>query len=118
MLCKRGNLLRIDRFDGALVKLLSTHEVAMELDLTEEHVIGLARDGKLRYNVGRGGKRPRYRFTREDVTEFVEANRTREEPPCQSSKSKGRRTINMNLNSKVLGFAELRAQRTSAKRRR
>ena len=102
-----------------MTKLLTVDEIADALDTTKEHVIGLVHDGKLKYiNVGRGTKRPRYRFTPDDLAEFVEANRKREEIPCPFLRPRTRRSFNTNSNSKVIGFAQLRAQRTDAKRKR
>lgn len=44
-------------------KLLDPKEAAARLNITEEQVRAFARDGDLKFiNMGRGAKRPRYRF--------------------------------------------------------
>jgi hypothetical protein len=48
------------------------------LKVTPEQVTRHVRDGELAYvNVGRGGKRPRMRFTEADLTEFIERRKRR-----------------------------------------
>jgi excisionase family DNA binding protein len=99
-----------------VTKLLTPEEMAVALDTTPEHVIGLVKDGKLRFvNVGRGRKRPRYRFTPEDLAEFIASNRAREEAKCLFSRGRVHRSTNSTLGSKVIGLEALRKQRTDAK---
>ena len=53
-------------------------EAAQRLNVTPEQVIGFAHDGELHYvNVGRGSKRPRYRFTDADIDELIEKRKQR-----------------------------------------
>src|SRR5260221_9628468 len=99
--------------------LLTLNEAAARLRITPDQVKGLVDDGKLKYiNVGRGKKTPRYRFAETDLADFIDARRTREEPRWQFSKRPGRRSTSMTQSSKVIGFAALREQRTSAKLKR
>jgi len=54
------------------VKLFDLKEAAKRLGASVDHVRALVDDGRLPYvNIGRGRKRPRYRFTDADLHEFV-----------------------------------------------
>ena len=58
--------------------LLTAAQAAAKLNATIEQVMAYVEDGSLRYvNIGRGSKRPRYRFTQSDLNEFIAA-RTQE----------------------------------------
>jgi len=98
------------------VELFDLKEAAKRLAASVDHVRALVEDGRLRYiNIGRGRKRPRYRFTDADLNEFIEANRAREEAPCQSSRSRKVHTTNSTSYSVVIGFTAQRNARLAKK---
>jgi|SRR6516165_12761503 len=86
-----------------VVELFDMKEAAKRLGTSVDHVKGLVEDGRLRFvNIGRGTKRPRYRFTESDIADFIEASRKRgETPQCRSLRSSGRPITTSSLNSKV-----------------
>jgi excisionase family DNA binding protein len=93
------------------VELFDLKEAAKRLHASVDHVRALVEDGRLRYvNIGRGTKRPRYRFTDADIEEFIEANR-QAATPCQFSKSRAAHSTNMTSSSKAIGFTAQRAAR-------
>ncbi|MBN9039853.1 MAG: helix-turn-helix domain-containing protein [Rhizobiales bacterium] len=97
---------------------MTIEQIAQRLNSSPDHVKALVKDGSLKFvNIGRGKKRPRYRFAESDLAEFVERRTIREAQPCQFSESKTHRSITTNSGSKVIGFAELRKLRTAAKRK-
>ena len=54
------------------MELLRTEEVIKALNISKMQVYHLMRSGKIRFtNVGRGDKRPRYRFFKEDVDKII-----------------------------------------------
>jgi excisionase family DNA binding protein len=90
-------------------ELLTIDEAAEYLNLTADQVRAFIADGELRYiNVGRGKKRPRMRFTKADLNEFIE-RRARRDAPCQSTNTSGRHSISSISKSPVVGFAAARA---------
>ncbi|MGJ4924807.1 helix-turn-helix domain-containing protein [Bradyrhizobium sp. HKCCYLRH2015] len=96
--------------------LFDLREAAKRLGASVDHVRALVDDGRLRYvNIGRGRKRPRYRFTEADLNEFIEASRAREEAPCPSSRSRKVRTTNSTLCSVAIGFTAQRNARLAKK---
>jgi excisionase family DNA binding protein len=98
------------------VELFDLKEAAKRLGASVDHVRALVDDGRLRYiNIGRGEKRPRYRFTEADLNEFVEANRAREEAPCPSSRSRKVGITNSTLCSVGIGFTAQRNARLEKK---
>ena len=51
--------------------LLTHPETAQRLGITEEQLTAFVQDGEIAYiNVGRGKKRPRRRYTEQDISEF------------------------------------------------
>ncbi|WP_410052225.1 helix-turn-helix domain-containing protein [Bradyrhizobium sp. SZCCHNS30582] len=98
------------------MKLFDLKEAADRLGTSVDHVRALIDDGRLQYvNIGRGRKRPRYRFTDADLNEFIEANRAREEAPCPSSRSRRVRTTNSTSCSVAIGFTAQRNARSAKK---
>jgi hypothetical protein len=94
--------------------LLNSNETARRLRITEEQLGALVHDGEISYiNVGRGKKRPRRRFTEEDIAEFLERRRRRE--ACQSISLKSRRTGTTTSGTVVIGFTAQRAARHARK---
>ena len=60
---------------------LTSAEAAARLGITIEQLSAFVHDGELRYvNVGRGTKRPRYRFTEADINEFIDNRKAAGEP--------------------------------------
>jgi excisionase family DNA binding protein len=94
-------------------------EAAQRLNVTPEQVIGFAHDGELHYvNVGRGLKRPRYRFTDADIDELIEKRKQRG-AICRSTERRSRaHTSGTTSSSVVEGFAARRERQISAKRKR
>ncbi|TPQ33622.1 hypothetical protein C2U70_18975 [Bradyrhizobium guangdongense] len=100
------------------MELLDIKETARRLNTSPEHVRGLVEDGRLRFvNIGRGAKRPRYRFTDIDVADFIESNRRLEEAPCQFSRSRGVRTTNSISSSVGVGFTAQRNARVAKRQK-
>src|SRR5436190_15222911 len=90
--------------------LLDSKEAARRLRITEDQLGALVQDGEISYiNVGRGTKRPRRRYTEEDLAEFLERRRRRE--ACRSTKTNVRRTISSISNTTVIGFSARRNAR-------
>jgi hypothetical protein len=91
-----------DLFDGK--------EAARRLDITTDQLSALVRDGEISYvNIGRGKKRPRRRYTEEDLAEFRERRRRRE--VCLPTGTNGRHTTNSTSTSRVIGFTARRNAR-------
>ena len=68
--------------------LLTLDQAAAYLNITDDQVAAFVADGTLDYiNVGRGKKRPRYRFTKQDLDAFIERRRQKE-VPCLSTRSR------------------------------
>jgi excisionase family DNA binding protein len=110
-------LVAADMFGSAPEKakrdavLLTLDEAAQHLNVTADQVTAFVQDGELRYiNVGRGKKRPRVRFTIEDLDEFIETRRRRD-VACQSTKNPTHRSTTSTSKSEVIGFTALRAAR-------
>ncbi|MGY2986484.1 MULTISPECIES: helix-turn-helix domain-containing protein [unclassified Bradyrhizobium] len=80
-------------------QLLTPQEAAERLAITVEQLHDLVHDGEIAYiAVGRGSKRPRRRFTEQDLSDFIEQRRRREP------------------SSSIVGFSALRAARFEKKR--
>jgi excisionase family DNA binding protein len=96
--------------------LLLPAEAARRLRITLDQLFAFVRDGELRYvNVGRGTKRPRYRFTDGDINEWIE-ERKELEAPCPSTNRKNRHlTGGTTSKSVVNGFMARRAAQIAAK---
>ena len=100
-------------------KLLDPKDAAARLNITEEQVRAFARDGDLKFiNMGRGAKRPRYRFSAADIDELI-AKRKGLETQCRSTNPQNPHRISGTTSrSTVVGFTALRAARLAAKRKR
>src|SRR5262249_26684023 len=95
--------------------LLTRNEAARILRVTPEQVTRHVRDGELAYvNVGRGGKRPRMRFTEADLTEFIE-RRKRRCVACPSTSPRNRPITDTTSSLRVIGFMAQRDARRAAK---
>jgi excisionase family DNA binding protein len=100
------------------VELFDIKEAAKRLNTSQDQVKGLVEEGRLSYvNIGRGTKRPRYRFTDADIAAFIEANRNREPSLCRFSKSGEVRTTNTISKSVVVGFMAQRNARRAEKQK-
>src|SRR4051812_34280885 len=83
--------------------LLTHHDTARRLGITKEQLTAFVQDGEIAYiNVGRGKKRPRRRYTEQDISEFLERRRRRE--ACLSIATSERRTTSSISRSTVIGF--------------
>src|SRR5271165_2204110 len=92
--------------------LMDSKEAARRLSITEEQLGALVQDGEISYiNVGRGKKRPRRRYTEEDLAEFLERRRRRE-ASCQYTRTSGPRSTLTTSSSTVVGFMAQRNART------
>lgn len=100
--------------------LLMSAEAAERLGITVEQLSAFIRDGELRYvNVGRGAKRPRYRFTEADINELIEKRKEQGGIQCPSTKAKSPRRISGSTSGSVaVGFMARRAAQIAAKRKR
>ena len=87
--------------------VLRTPKQAAELLQTSvAQVIGLVRGGELKYvNIGRGKKKPRIRFTDDDLDELIERRKRRE--GCLSTSLQNRRIGNTTSKSEVIAFSAL-----------
>jgi excisionase family DNA binding protein len=91
--------------------LLKPDEAAARLGITVEQLLAHVEDGALRYiNVGRGQKKPRYRFSETDLNEFISTRSTLEQRLCPSSSPKrASRITGTASKSNVVGFSALHA---------
>jgi hypothetical protein len=95
--------------------LLSADEAAQHLNITPDQVKGFAQDGDLHYiDVSRGKKRPRMRFTIEDLNEFIE-RRKRRDTACLSTGKATHRSTTSTSGAAVTGFTALRAAHLARK---
>src|ERR1700727_2208023 len=96
--------------------LMDGKEAARRLNITEDQLCALVQDGEISYiNVGRGKKRPRRRYTEEDLQELIERRRRRE--ACLSGNPETRRSTVSTSGSAVIGFTALRNARLAKKPR-
>jgi excisionase family DNA binding protein len=94
--------------------LLDSREAARRLNITPDQLAALVQDGEISYiNVGRGRKRPRRRYTEEDIEEFLERRRRRE--ACLSIGTRDHRSTVSTSRSAVIGFTAQRAARLARK---
>src|SRR5262245_33870793 len=98
--------------------LLTTKEVAADLQCSRKTLLGHVKDGSLRYvNVGRGEVRPTYRFFSDDVAEF-KLRRAKRDAPCRSISTKRRRSGISTSKCEIIAFTALRDAGTDGKPRR
>jgi excisionase family DNA binding protein len=116
-----GDAPRPERRERAVIPsdpdaLLTADQAAAYLGVTVEQLTAHVKGGAIKYiNVGRGEKKPRYRFTRADLDTF-KSDRTTTEQPCPSSSRKNpRHTTGSISKSNVVGFTALRAARLAKK---
>jgi hypothetical protein len=97
--------------------LLTAAQVAARLAITVEQLMAHVGDGAIRsINIGRGKKKPRYRFDPADIDAFKTSRRTLEQSQCPSSSRKSpRHTIGSASKSNVVGFSALRTARLAKK---
>jgi len=99
--------------------LLTPAEAAARLRITEEQLSAFVRDGELRYvNMGRGTKRPRYRFTEADICELIEKRKEQDFQCLSSNRKSPHRTTGTTSKSVVVGFMDRRAAQIAAKRKK
>src|SRR5258708_31481978 len=90
-----------------MAQLLDGKEAAKKLDITEDQLAALVQDGEISYiNTGRGKKRPRRKYTEEDLEDFIARRRRRE--ACLSTRPKNHRFTNSISSSTVVGFTARR----------
>jgi excisionase family DNA binding protein len=98
--------------------LLTLAQAAAHLGTTIDQVRAHVADGALRFvNIGRGRKRPRYRFEHTDLDAF-KASRIQEHSTCRSTDGRGPNFSRSISSSNVIGFQDARAARRSAKPKR
>src|SRR5260370_33780551 len=96
-------------------ELMTLRDAAQLLKITPEQVSAHVRDGELTYvNVGRGRKRPRMRFTHQNIDGFIE-RRTRRGVLCPSTSLRNRLIAASTSGSEVIGFTARRHARRGAK---
>jgi len=99
--------------------LFTAEEAAAYLRVTPKTVSGYVNDGKLRaINIGRGTKRPTYRFARADLDTFTKQQEARPCPPLMSSARTTRRSGTQSFGSEVIDIADRLRSGASAKRKR
>jgi hypothetical protein len=107
---------RRKRKPPALGGLHDIKSAAAKLNITEGALRAFVRDHDIKFiNVGRGSKRPRYRFSDADLQEFID-KRSQESPPCQFSNPKNPgRSSGTASKSVVTGFMARRSAQLAAK---
>jgi excisionase family DNA binding protein len=98
--------------------LLTMTQAATRLNITPDQLKAFVDDGSLRFiNVGRGRRRPRYRFTVSDLDAFIASRTTQEtSAPCRSTRARSTgASISSISRSKVIGFMDRRAALLAAK---
>jgi hypothetical protein len=96
--------------------LLTAAQAAARLGVTVDQFMGHVEDGAIDYiNVGRGKKRPRYRFAPADLETFKAARITTEQPCRFSSRKNPNPITGSTSKSKVVGFTALRAAHLAKK---
>src|ERR1700731_84105 len=99
-----------------MAQLLDGKEAAKWLKITEDQLAALVHDGEISYiNTGRGKKRPRRKYTEEDLKEFIARRRRRE--VCLSGSPKIHRSTDTISGSAVIGFTALRNAQLAKKPR-
>jgi excisionase family DNA binding protein len=95
--------------------LLTLDQAAIYPNITDEQVLAFIKDGTLDYiNLGRGKKRPRYRFKKQDLDAFIE-HRRQKEAPCLSTSQRSHRSTPSTSKSVVIGFTAQRNAKLAAK---
>jgi hypothetical protein len=97
--------------------LHDTASAAAKLKVTEEALRGFVKAGQLKFiNIGQGDKRPRYRFTDADLSDFITARQSQESPSCQSSRPRSQRRISGSVSKSVVSdFMVRRAQQIASR---
>ncbi|MGH6672188.1 MAG: helix-turn-helix domain-containing protein [Xanthobacteraceae bacterium] len=99
--------------------LLTVHEAAERLGVSEKTLRGHIRSGRLGYiNVGLGDNRKSYRIAESAIDAFQRENEHREASPCQSIGRRTPRSISTTFSSEAIGFTALREKRAGEKPRR
>jgi excisionase family DNA binding protein len=97
--------------------LLDLAEAAAYLHLSKKTVVGFVNDRKLHAkNLGRGTKRPTYRFARADLDTFTKQQEAKPCPPLTSSSRTTRRSGTQSFGSEVIDIAARLICGASAKR--
>ena len=99
--------------------LLTIQQAAERIATSERQLREFVRDGLIPYvNMGRGGKRPAYRFRPDDLDAFIGerlAWQERKKQACSSEREP--RSINTISGYAVTDFTALRAQRNAARQK-
>jgi excisionase family DNA binding protein len=104
---------------AVIAGLRTAVEAAEWLGITPEQVSAFVRDGELRYiNMGRGAKRPRYRFAEADLNELIEKRKEQGVQCLFSNRASPRHTGGTTSSSLVVGFTALREAQIAAKLKR
>jgi excisionase family DNA binding protein len=91
MVCRAATTLARPRLRQMDDRLLTPREAAAHLRCSLKTLLGHVENGKLRYvEIGHGKQRRRRMFTDADLTAFIRSQ-TREDLPCQFSKTHVRR---------------------------
>ena len=99
--------------------LRTSAEAAARLDCSLKTLRAHVAAGELRYvTIGQGTKRPRRRFTDQDLNEFIAAQSRKDSPPCHSIESRVRPTGISNFKSKVVAFTAVPKPPSGAKRKK
>lgn len=96
-------------------ELLTLDQAATYLNITADQVAAFVQDGALDYiNLGRGKKKRRIRFTKQDLDAFIEHRRQRE-VQCLSTGPSSRRSTPSTSGTVVSDFLGLRAAQLARK---
>ena len=95
------------------LRLLSPHEVAVILGIKPQTLMKLCQRGELSYvDVGRGRKKVRRMFEREDVEKFIARRRRTEQWQKGDRRERSRRAAG---SGELVNFVELEKQRRKPK---
>jgi hypothetical protein len=93
--------------------LFTLKEAAAKLNMSEKTAMAHVRAGRLRFiNIANGKVRKRYRFTPKNLETFIQNQKVKEVPPCQSISVKAPHSIATTSNSTVVAFSALQKPKT------
>ena len=97
-------------------ELRTPQEAAAKLRCSVKTLRMHVRSGALKYvNIGRGTKRPRYRFADADLADFILNQTRRNAHPCLSTGQRARRSTSSISCGEVIAFTALQSERAAAK---
>lgn len=98
--------------------LFTPKEAAAKLNMSLKNLMEHVRTGRLRFiNIGAGKVRKRYRFTSYNLETFLENQKERMVPECQSTNTPGLPTTKSNFKSTVIPFGALPKPATRKRQR-